>query len=376
MARLAISADSHIVEPREVFAGLAERFGDRAPRIVREEGKGDFVEIPATGTRLNAAIGGVGRLGIAGMSLDDPETHRIIAMGYDGLRPALVDPVERMKEMDGDGVWGEVIFPSVFMRLFGTQDAEVLAAAFQNYNDWLWDFCNTVPGRLRGLALLAMHDPSAALQELERAIAKGYVGACIPCAAPNGTRYSDAVYDPIWAAAQEAGVTINLHIFTDGPGAVTGLGGADLIAAYASAPTVIQFSLSDLIAGGVAHRFPGLKFVAAEFNTGWVANWLERMDHSVYRSRRAAAEYLELKPSEYWRRQFYATFEDDRPGILTREDIGVETLMWGCDFPHHDSVWPNSQETLDGVFEGVPEDVRRTTTVDNVGKLYGLTLPE
>ena len=127
MAKLAISADSHIVEPRDVFAGLAERFGDRAPRIVRDEGVGDFVEIPAIGARLNATIGGVGRLGIAGMSLDDPETHRIIAQGYDGLRPALKDPVERMKEMDADGVWGEVLFPSVFMRLFGTQDAEVWA---------------------------------------------------------------------------------------------------------------------------------------------------------------------------------------------------------------------------------------------------------
>ena len=337
---------------------------------------GDFIEIPATGTRLNATIGGVGRLGIAGMSLDDPETHRIIALGYDGLRPALKDPVARMKEMDSDGVWGEVIFPSLFMRLFGTQDAEVLDAAFRNYNDFLWDFCNTVPDRLRGLALLVMHDPVAAHVELQRVIAKGYVGVCIPCAAPYGTRYSDPVYDPIWATAQEAGVTVNLHIFTDGHAATTGLTGADLIQAYASAPNVIQFTLSDLIAGGVAHRFPDLKFVAAEFNTGWLANWLERMDHSVYRSRRSVPDFLDLKPSEYWRRQFYATFEDDRPGMLTREAIGVETLMWGSDFPHHDSVWPNSQETLEMVFEGMPDDVRRTTTVDNVAKLYGLTVPE
>ena len=376
MAKLAISADSHIVEPRDVFAGLAERFGDRAPRIVREEGKGDFVEIPATGTRLNAAIGGVGRLGIAGMSLDDPETHRIISQGYDGLRPALKDPAERMKEMDADGVWGEVLFPSVFMRLFGTQDAEVLAAAFQTTMTGCGTSATLSRTGCEALALLVMHDPVASHMELQRAIAKGYLGVCIPCAAPNGTRYSDQVYDPIWATAQEAGITINLHIFTDGHGAVTGLAGADLIQAYASAPTVIQFSLSDLIAGGVAHRFPDLKFVAAEFNTGWIANWLERMDHSVYRSRRSVPEYLDLKPSEYWRRQFYATFEDDRPGMLTREAIGVETLMWGCDFPHHDSVWPHSQETLEMVFEGMTDDVRRTTTLDNVSRLYGLSVPE
>ena len=376
MPKLAISADSHILEPRDVFAGLADRFGDRAPRVVRDEGVGDFIEIPATGTRLNATIGGIGRLGIAGMSLDDPETHRVIALGYDGLRPALKDPVERMKEMDADGVWGEVLFPSLFMRLFGTQDAEVLNAAFRNYNDFLWDFCGAVPDRLRGLALLVMHDPEAAHAELRRAVAKGYVGVCIPCAAPNGTRYSDPVYDPLWATAQEAGVAVNLHIFTDGPAANTGLSGADLIQAYASAPNVIQFTLSDLIAGGVAHRFPALKFVAAEFNTGWLANWLERMDHSVYRSRRSVPAYLDMKPSEYWRRQFYATFEDDRPGMLTREAIGVETLMWGSDFPHHDSVWPHSRETLDMVFEGMPADVRRAATVDNVAKLYGLSVPE
>ena len=376
MARLAISADSHIMEGRDIFAGLVERFGDRAPRIVHDEGKGDFIEIPATGTRLIAGIGGVGRLGIAGMSLDDPETHRIIALGYDGLRPALIDPVERMKTMNADGVWGEVIYPSVFMHLFQSQDTEVLAASFRNYNDWLWNFCSAGPERLLGLALLVMQDPVAAHQELERAIATGYKGVCIPCAAPDGTRYSDAIYDPVWATAEEAGIPIGLHIFTEAHGAVTGLEQANPVAAYASASTLIQLTLSDLISGGVAHRYPGLKFVAAEFNTGWVANWLERLDHAVYRSRRSVPEYLDLKPSEYWLRQFYATFEDDRPGILTRDSIGVETLMWGCDFPHHDSVWPHSQEVLDVVFEGIPDQVRQTTNVDNVCKLYGFSVPE
>jgi predicted TIM-barrel fold metal-dependent hydrolase len=167
-----------------------------------------------------------------------------------------------------------------------------------------------------------------------------------------------------------------LHIFTHPNGAITGLDQAGLITEYASAPTLIQYTLSDLISGGVAHRYPNLKFVAAEFNTGWVANWLERMDHAVYRARTAVPEYMDMKPSEYWLRQFYATFEDDRSGMLTRDAIGVETMMWGNDFPHHDSVWPHSQEALDMVFEGVPDQVRQATTVDNVSKLYGMSVPE
>jgi predicted TIM-barrel fold metal-dependent hydrolase len=122
----------------------------------------------------------------------------------------------------------------------------------------------------------------------------------------------------------------------------------------------------------VAHRFPGLKFVCTEWNTGWLAHWLERLDHSFYRSRSAAPPEIDMLPSEYWRRQFYATFEDDRIGILTRDSIGTGTLMWGSDYPHHDSVWPHSREVLDRIFEDVPADVRNAMTRDNVSKLYRL----
>ena len=81
MATLAYSADSHVVEPPEVFSGLQERFGDRAPRIEHEEGLGDFILIPAGGGRINADTGGVGRLGIAGRRLDDAKTHEQIRRG-------------------------------------------------------------------------------------------------------------------------------------------------------------------------------------------------------------------------------------------------------------------------------------------------------
>jgi predicted TIM-barrel fold metal-dependent hydrolase len=135
---------------------------------------------------------------------------------------------------------------------------------------------------------------------------------------------------------------------------------------------VIQITVTDLICQGVAHRFPDLKFVCAEWNTGWLAHWLERLDHAFYRSRGAASPDLDLKPSEYWRRQFYATFEDDRVGVLSRDMIGINTLMWANDFPHHDSIWPNSRRILDDIFAGVPEEDRYAMTLSNVAELYRL----
>jgi predicted TIM-barrel fold metal-dependent hydrolase len=377
MGAIAISADSHIVEPREVFDGVAERFGDRAPRIIQHPDWSDFLTTPAAGAGPMPGIAGlpVGRLGIAGRRLDDPETQRVMRKGYAGMNPGIADPVARMKEQDQDGVRGEVLYPSLFFRVFGLADMEVLQALFRSYNDWLMNYCSQEPDRLIGLALLPMQDPVAAVEELERVLKLGFKGACIPCTAIGGRPYHDPAYDKIWATAEEAGFPLSLHIFTGAHEGITGLRDVDPIAAYASAAVIIQLTLSDLICQGVAHRFPGLKFVSVEFNTGWLANWLERLDHAFYRARSSAPAELDLQPSEYWKRQFYATFEDDRNGILTRDVPGVETLMWGNDYPHHDSVWPHSQKVLDRVFEGVPNDVRRATTVTNVAALYGLPVP-
>jgi predicted TIM-barrel fold metal-dependent hydrolase len=373
---IAYSADSHIVEPAQLFASLERQFGERAPRIVHDPDWGDFLVAPGVSGReaFSARYAGipVGRLGVAGANLDDPEVQQQIKRGYSGLRPGIVDPVERLRDQDADGVGLEVLFPSLYFRVFGLPDTEVLLAAFRAYNDWIADYMSQAPDRLIGLALIPMQDPAAAIVELDRVLKLGFRGGCIPCTAPGGRPYHDAAYDAVWARAQEARFPLSMHIFTGANEGVSGMRDLDAITSYASAATVIQITVSDLICQGVAQRFPELKFVCAEWETGWLAHWLERLDHAFYRSRNAAVADLDLKPTEYWRRQFYATFEDDRIGVQTREMIGVNTLMWGNDFPHHDSIWPNSVEILDDIFEGVPAAERRAMTAGNLAALYGL----
>ena len=46
--------------------------------------------------------------------------------------------------------------------------------------------------------------------------------------------------------------------------------------------------------------------------------------------------------------------------------------MWGSDYPHGDSIFPNSQRILDEIFEGVPEDDRYRITAKNACELYDL----
>ncbi len=57
-------------------------------------------------------------------------------------------------------------------------------------------------------------------------------------------------------------------------------------------------------------------------------------------------DLMKMKPSEYWRRQCKATFQFDPIGTKLVDDIGVETLMWGSDYPHTDGVWPESSKYI------------------------------
>ena len=147
----------------------------------------------------------------------------------------------------------------------------------------------------------------------------------------------------------------------------------DSIVDYASATTTIQRTLVELICRGVASRFPDLKFVVAEFNAGWIAHWLDRVDQGLLREHRfKAEEYTGERPHEIWRRQFYATIEDDRPALLTREIVGTGNLMWGSDYPHVDSTWPCSQAVIEEIFDGIPVAEKQRITCDNARALYGL----
>ena len=122
----------------------------------------------------------------------------------------------------------------------------------------------------------------------------------------------------------------------------------------------------------MCERYPGLKFVITEFETGWTAIMLKRLDWNYIRGGGAKTFGIPLKPSEYWKRQFYVTFEDDLIGICICDFIGTNTLLWGNDYPHGDSVFPHSQQVLNEVLQDCTPAERYEMTVKNVVQLYNL----
>ncbi|MEQ9451085.1 MAG: amidohydrolase family protein [Pseudomonadales bacterium] len=384
-----ISADSHAVEQAEVFEGLPERFGDDAPRVVNKEGEGDFILIPNNPKRSrNVAV-----MALAGTRLDyatplprehaskpgagsiqDPEVQAYFTGGYAAMRPGLTDGARRPDDQDIDGVAAEVLYPGWFP-MFSLPDLELLVALQQNYNDWMHSQQVASKGRLVGLAALPVQQPELAVAELERVIKLGFKGIVIPSNAPRGRRYSDDDYEPMWALAEEAKLPIAFHVacMSHAPDWLKAMSARDPIVQYAGSPTLIHDTMIELMVRGVCARHPGLKFVLAEFNAGWVAHWLDKVQQGWAREyARDPSSVPPVDVLEIWKRQFYATIEDDTAALGTRDLIGEETLLWGSDYPHTDSTWPCSAAVLDEMFEDYSPATRDKITRTNVANLYGL----
>ena len=120
--------------------------------------------------------------------------------------------------------------------------------------------------------------------------------------------------------------------------------------------------------------FPELKLVSAENEVGWLPFYLQKLDQAREEYRYLYPVPLKLRPSEYFRRQIFATFIDDPVGVANREHVGVENIMWSSDYPHTVSTWPHSREVVERDFKGVPEDEKRLIVRGNVARLYGLSL--
>ncbi|MEE9248499.1 MAG: amidohydrolase family protein, partial [Dehalococcoidia bacterium] len=118
-------------------------------------------------------------------------------------------------------------------------------------------------------------------------------------------------------------------------------------------------------------RHPGLKFVLAEAGIGWLPWLLVQMDDNHHRRHMWEVPQLELLPSEYFKRQGYSTFADDIVGIMTREITGVDSLMWGSDYPHDEGTFPHSQEVIERTFKGVSQEDKRKIVCENAARLYG-----
>jgi predicted TIM-barrel fold metal-dependent hydrolase len=242
---------------------------------------------------------------------------------------------------------------------------------FRAYNEWLaQDFCAVHPDRFFGIAMIDPEDVDLAIAEITRARGLGLVGFMVPMYCGE-LPYHDSHFDPLWAAAVDLQMPVNLHLTTSR--ANTSRYGKTLpsLGSMMLGAAGIQTILLDLIAYGLFDRFPELRVVSAENDAGWASHVMEAADYSWHRIYHFEGVKSAEEPSHYFRENIKLTFMRDRAAILGREIIGTEPLMWGNDYPHTVSTWPNSQALLERHLHDQPDEVRNAVVCGNVRALYG-----
>jgi predicted TIM-barrel fold metal-dependent hydrolase len=127
-----------------------------------------------------------------------------------------------------------------------------------------------------------------------------------------------------------------------------------------------------LIMTGTLDRYPRLKVVMAESGLAWIPHVIQTLDRAYERFYRGKSDHPRMRPSEYFERQIWMTFQEDAYGIKMLPLLYEDRIMWASDYPHPASTWPNSQKIIDSQVKHLPEATRRKLLYENARQLYGL----
>jgi predicted TIM-barrel fold metal-dependent hydrolase len=383
-----ISGDTHLeIDSKMWLDRIPAEHRDRAPRVVRTPEGADawMVEGAPLQDVVFSLYAGKGR-----------DTWAPFKQRYEDSA-GTGTATQRLAEQDVDGIDAEVLFPGANGPKFWRhiRDDSCYLAFVRAYNAFLSEeYCAENPDRLIGVGVMPWTGVDDAIAELQYCRDQG-LRAVMLGVFPNGSGSPSEDDDAFWAAALELGMVVTVHVEIDRSrgGQLTKM--IDMsdnserarrsldpeaiitqqcsVFGRAGAPNVMQLALS-----GVFDRFPDLRIFFAENQIGWIPFWLEQADVRFHRHRRWVERELGWKPvqrlpSEYAREHCYWGFQQDRTGVLMRDAIGVDKLIWATDFPHQESDWPESRRIVESNFDGVPVDEVRQMTSGNVSRLFGLS---
>jgi uncharacterized protein len=378
VANQLISCDDHLdlgqLPPDLWTTRLPATLHDRAPVVAERDGQAMWV----CDGKVWGAWAGKPR---DAKVLDAPKAL------YNALdRGGLTDPSERrpahaalrLQDMDRDGVQTHVLFGPIFS--ISTEDPALREVCYRAYNDWLGEFCHAAPDRLLGVPMLPEY-PEQATAELYRLARKGGVRQVNVQIANVKPSIADPAWEPFWQALEETGIILAWHItvFLGRPGDRSTGKPASVFDATKGFMGQFLEPFVDLFAWGVLERHPKIRLVMAEAGTGWLPWLVEELDYRHWRLWEARDFWadkggiaLETKPSELFKRQIYATFQEDHVAMALLPFFGDGHLLWASDYPHPDSVWPNSRAAIERQMAHLSPEMRRKLTHDNAAALYGL----
>ncbi|MGD9794530.1 MAG: amidohydrolase family protein [Acidimicrobiia bacterium] len=359
-----ISVDDHVIEPPDVWTKrLPAEFADRAPRMERVVG----------GTRktkrtLVFKVGGGDEVAdcwlyegtyypiVSGLVASGQNRDKLTnaAVTIEEMLPACYDQAARLEAMDRNHTDASLCFPT-FPRFCGqtfleAQDKDLALACVRAYNDWMIDeWCGGAGrGRLIPLTLIPLWDVELAVAEVYRCAAKGSYAIAFSESPPSLDLPSihSGYWDPLWAACQETGTSVNMHIGSSSTFPSTGPD-SPMLTSTALVHEGSHRALVDWLCSGVLGRYPELRIALSEGQVGWIPFVLERLDYNFETHKGYARGSLTELPSTHYKNRVFGCVVDDRTGLRMRDVVGMDQMMYEVDFPHGDSPWPNNKQMLE-----------------------------
>ena len=359
-----VSADTHVNEPGDLWkTRIEERYRERLPGTI----------VGGDGAKYQKTEG-FRPIRLRDIKFDGEDSERHMA-GH--------TPEQRLSDHLRDGIDYEVMFPNKGLTIWATPDAEFSQAMCRVYNDWAFEEYGAYRDHMVPMACIAAGDIEGSIAEIQRVAKLGFRGLALPCKPVWGAHdhehpnYNLPEFDPLWAAIQDADLPATFHVSTGrDPRASRGNGGAVInYTVHSLAPTMEP--IANLCGSGVLDRFPRLRFATIEAGIGWVAWTLAAMDESYKKHHMFVRPKLELLPSEYFKRQGFASFQEDPPGLALAREFGlVDNFLWANDYPHHEGTWPHSAHAIERTMGHLNDGERARILGLNAARLFKLDVPE
>ncbi len=388
-----VDTDSHVIEPADLWTSrIASKWGDAIPQVMARPG-GSGRERWRVGDHW---LHMPGIFGVVGWPEYPPSTPTT----YDDIDPGGYDPHVRLQRLDEYGLQAQVLYPNIIgfeTHAFLDLDPELSLLCTRAYNDFLVDFASVDPDRLLPIGMVPFWDLEAAVAEIQRCAAIGHRGVLFANQYEKIglPAFYDPYWDPVYAACQDAALSVNFHIgFSTGaallaPKRPPYVGQADddpdapsvdvTWTAKRNAMLMIMSngdSIANICTTGVADRFPRLKFVSVESGMGFIPYLLENLDW--HWKAHGATRYADLLPSEIFRRQCYGTFWFETGTLPLLKDY-PDNFMFETDYPHNTSLIPSPispaehpRVHIDKHFADLPLDVAEKALWGNAADVYHL----
>jgi uncharacterized protein len=283
------------------------------------------------------------------------------------------DPDSWLDLFRATGIELTVLHPTSGLAFGLIQDADWSVSMSRAYNNWLHQRYMRVDPRFHGLALISLHRPKEAAQELRRAVRElGMKGAVLPASTCLGLSYGHPHFYPIYEEAQKLGCVLTVH---GAPSKGMGFDHFDTFIKVHTLehPVAILIQFTSLMFDGVFCRFPELRWGFFEAGVGWVPYMMDRMDEEFEKRGKRWAPSLHRPPSEIVREAplYFSAEVEEKTLPYAAKIVGADRIMFASDFPHerdHQDFFGDAKVLI--AREDLSDDFKRAMLFDNANRFY------